>query len=113
MRADACDGGGIMAPWRIWKFVKTAGRDGLLLVFALRDPRTPLPLKAAIVALIAYTLSPFDLLPDFALLVGWADDLAVLMISVPFLASRLPPAVRADAAARVARLLGRLGARRA
>jgi uncharacterized membrane protein YkvA (DUF1232 family) len=98
-----------MWPLRLWRFVKTVGRDGLVLLHALRDPGTPLPLKAAILALAAYLVSPIDLLPDFALLFGWADDLALLMVAVPFLVNRLPAAVRA----RAERAAGRFGPRRA
>ncbi|HMS80630.1 MAG TPA: DUF1232 domain-containing protein [Burkholderiaceae bacterium] len=94
---------------RAWTLLKTVGRDGLVLLHALRDAETPLPLKAAIVALAAYAVSPVDLLPDFALLFGWADDLALLMIGIPFLVKRLPAAVRA----RAERAAGRFGARRA
>jgi uncharacterized membrane protein YkvA (DUF1232 family) len=94
---------------RAWTFLKTVGRDGVVLLHALRDPETPLPLKAAIVALAAYAISPVDLLPDFALLFGWADDLALLMIGIPFLVKRLPAAVRA----RAERAAGRFGPRRA
>lgn len=83
-----------MFPLRVWTFLKTVGRDGVLLAFALRDAETPRPLKAAIVALALYAISPIDLLPDVALLFGWADDLALLMIGIPFLVKRLPPAVR-------------------
>ncbi|MFM1990659.1 MAG: hypothetical protein RJA99_3616 [Pseudomonadota bacterium] len=83
-----------MFPLRAWTFLKTVGRDGLVLAFALRDPATPRLLKAAIVALALYTVSPVDLLPDVALLFGWADDLALLMVGIPFLVKRLPQAVR-------------------
>ena len=97
-----------MWPVRAWTFMKTVGRDGLVLLHALRDAETPLPLKAAILALAAYAISPIDLLPDVALLFGWADDLALLMIGIPFLVKRLPAAVRA----RAERAAGRFGARR-
>ena len=98
-----------MWPVRIWKFVRTVGRDAVVLFHALRDPATPLPIRAAIVALGLYTVSPVDVLPDLALLFGWADDLALLMIGIPFLVRRLPPAVRA----RAEQAAGRFGAPRA
>lgn len=102
-----------MWPLRFWRFVKSAGRDGLVLLYALRDPGTPIAVKAAIAGLVLYTLSPIDLLPDLALLFGWADDVALLMIAIPFLVRRLPEAVRARAAMRAEQTLGRFGARRA
>ena len=97
---------------RLWIFVKAAGRDGLMLLFALRDPETPRPLKAGIVLLLLYTLSPIDLIPDVMLLFGWADDLAILLFGIPFLARRLPAGARARATQRAAQVLGRFGARR-
>jgi uncharacterized membrane protein YkvA (DUF1232 family) len=101
-----------MWPTRLWRFVKTAGRDGLMLLFALRDPETPGALKAGIVLLALYTVSPIDLVPDVIALFGWADDLAILMMGIPFLMRRLPAGARARAAMRVEQLLGRFGARR-
>jgi uncharacterized membrane protein YkvA (DUF1232 family) len=96
-----------MWPLRVWTFLKAAGRDGVVLWYALRDRETPAAIKAAIVALAFYTLSPIDLLPDVALLFGWADDLALLMLGIPFLVKRLPQAVRARASERAARFFGR------
>jgi uncharacterized membrane protein YkvA (DUF1232 family) len=97
---------------RPWTFLKTAGRDGLTLLFALRDPETPRGLKAGILLLALYTVSPIDLVPDVIALFGWADDLAILMLGIPFLMRRLPPGARARAAMRVTELLGRFGGRR-
>lgn len=102
-----------MRPMLLLRFLKTAGRDGLALLFALRDPGTPTVLKAAILALALYVLSPVDLVPDVLLLFGWADDAAMLMLGIPYLYRRLPPDVRARAAARAEQLIGRFGARRA
>jgi uncharacterized membrane protein YkvA (DUF1232 family) len=70
---------------RFWRFAKTVGRDGLALLFALRDPQTPRALKLATVALAFYVISPIDLLPDIAFLVGWTDDLALLALGIPCL----------------------------
>jgi uncharacterized membrane protein YkvA (DUF1232 family) len=98
-----------MRALRVWTFLKTVGRDGLVLLHALRDAETPMPIRAAIVALAVYAVSPVDLLPDFAMLFGWADDLVLLMVGIPFLVKRLPPAVRV----RAERAAGRFGPRRA
>jgi uncharacterized membrane protein YkvA (DUF1232 family) len=102
-----------MRPILMLRFLKTAGREGLALLFALRDPGTPTLLKAAIAALALYVLSPVDLVPDVLVLFGWADDVALLMFGIPYLYRRLPSDVRARAADRVAQLRGRFGPRRA
>jgi len=98
---------------RIWKLLRVAGRDGLVLLYSLRDPEMPASLKLGVLLLALYTLSPFDLLPDLMLLFGWADDLALLLLGIPFLIRRMPPGPRARAEARVARFLDRFGAGRA
>jgi uncharacterized membrane protein YkvA (DUF1232 family) len=102
-----------MWPLRLWRLLKSAGRDGLLLAFALRDPETPRAVKAGIVALALYLVSPIDLVPDVLAVFGWADDVALLMVGVPWLVRRLPPGVRARAALRAGQFAGRFGARRA
>ena len=97
---------------RFWKFAKTVGRDGLALLFALRDSQTPRALKLGTLALALYVLSPIDLLPDVAFLVGWTDDLAVMALGIPFLTRRLPVGVAARAFDRADRLISRLSLRR-
>jgi uncharacterized membrane protein YkvA (DUF1232 family) len=98
-----------MAITRVWTFLRRAGRNALVLGFALRDPATPLPLKLACLLLLGYLVSPFDLIPDFLLGLGWADDLVMLAFVVPWLERRLPAGPRERAAAAAERLLGRLG----
>jgi uncharacterized membrane protein YkvA (DUF1232 family) len=46
----------------------------------LGDPSTPPSVKLALVGLLAYLLSPIDLIPDFLPVVGSIDDLAVSAI---------------------------------
>lgn len=92
---------------RIRRLFKVVGREALMLWYALRHPATPGSIKLATVLLGIYLVSPLDLLPDFALLFGWADDLMLFLVAVPFLARRLPPAVQHDVASRVERWFGR------
>ena len=44
------------------------------LRIAYRDPRTPWYAKALIGLVIAYALSPIDLIPDFIPVIGHLDD---------------------------------------
>jgi len=92
---------------KLRRLAKTIGREALILAFAVRDPATPLPLKLAAIAALAYVISPVDLVPDLPL-IGWVDDLLVATIGVPFLLRRLPPAVYLRASARAGRLLDSL-----
>jgi len=92
---------------KLRKLAKEMGREALILAFAARDPATPLPLRLAAVAALAYVISPIDLVPDLPL-IGWVDDLLVVSLGVPFLLRRLPPSVYVRAAARAQRLLDSL-----
>ena len=61
-------------------------RETLVLYHAARDPRTPWYAKALGIAVIAYALSPIDLIPDFIPVIGWIDDL--LLVPLGLLAVR-------------------------
>jgi uncharacterized membrane protein YkvA (DUF1232 family) len=66
-------------------------RDGLVLWFALQHPRTPWSAKALAVFVVAYALSPIDLIPDFIPVLGLLDE-AILLPGLIWLALRLLPA---------------------
>lgn len=58
---------------------------------AARDPRTPWYAKAMIACVVAYALSPIDLIPDFIPVFGYLDDLLLLPLGI-YLALKLIPA---------------------
>jgi uncharacterized membrane protein YkvA (DUF1232 family) len=93
---------------KIRRLAREIGREALVLVFAIRDPATPVALKAASVAMLAYLFSPIDLVPDVPI-VGWVDDLLLISVGMPYLIRRLPPAVYLRASAKAERLLASLG----
>ncbi len=71
-------------------------RDGVTLWFAGKHVRTPLYAKALGVFVVAYALSPIDLIPDFIPVLGYVDDV-ILLPGLIWLAIRLlPPDVLAD-----------------
>ena len=61
------------------------------LYLATRDPRTPWYAKAMIACVVAYALSPIDLIPDFIPVLGYLDDLLLLPMGI-YLALKLIPA---------------------
>ena len=68
-------------------------RDGVTLWFAYRHPDTPVAVKALCVFVVAYALSPIDLIPDFIPVLGYLDDV-ILLPGLIWLAIRLlPPSV--------------------
>src|SRR3990172_12641032 len=67
------------------------------LYLAYRDPRTPWPAKAFSAFVVAHTVSPIDLIPDFIPIIGYLDDLIITPLGL-YLALRMIPAqVIADA----------------
>ena len=65
-------------------------RDGVTLWFAGRHPRTPWHAKALGMFVVAYALSPVDLIPDFIPVLGYVDDVILLPVLI-WLAVRLLP----------------------
>ena len=57
-------------------------REVHALCFACRDPRVPWYAKALAIGVVAYALSPIDLVPDFIPVLGLLDDLVVLPLGV-------------------------------
>ena len=66
----------------------------------LRDPRTPIGLKALLAAALAYVVMPVDLIPDMLPIIGQADDLTVLLLVLDLFIQNAPPEVRAEHSAR-------------
>lgn len=64
--------------------------DVTALFIATRDKRTPLSAKVVAIGVVAYALSPIDLLPDFIPVIGYIDDLLILPLGI-ILAVRLIP----------------------
>ena len=82
-------------------------RESLALYYAARDPRTPWYAKVLAGAVVAYALSPIDLIPDFIPVLGYLDELLLLPLGI-WLALRLVPApVLADARRRAEATLER------
>ncbi|RLE13061.1 MAG: hypothetical protein DRJ28_08025 [Actinobacteria bacterium] len=58
-----------------------------LLSRLLRDRRVPMRRKALIGAVLAYVISPVDLIPDFVVGIGRLDDLVLVSLAVDHLMS--------------------------
>ena len=80
-------------------------REAVALYFAARDPRTPLIAKLLAVALVAYALSPIDLIPDFIPVIGLLDDLVLLPLGIALVLRLIPPEAMADARAKAESVL--------
>jgi len=65
-------------------------RDGITLWFACKHPRTPWYVKAMAWFVVAYALSPIDLIPDFIPVLGYVDDLLLLPAAIWLTIKLLP-----------------------
>jgi len=66
------------------------------LYLAARDPRTPWVAKLLVAGIVAYALSPIDLIPDFIPIIGYLDDLILLPLGILWAIKLIPPAVLAE-----------------
>lgn len=64
--------------------------DGVTLWFACKHPDTPLLVKFLCVLVVAYALSPIDLIPDFIPVLGYLDEV-ILLPCLIWLAIKLIP----------------------
>ena len=72
---------------------KNLKRDIHALYLAKNDPRVPWYAKLLAVLIIAYALSPIDLIPDFIPVLGLLDELVLLPAGILLLLKMIPPDV--------------------
>jgi uncharacterized membrane protein YkvA (DUF1232 family) len=72
-----------------------------VLYFAVRDPRVPLIAKILAGFVVAYALSPLDLIPDFIPVLGYLDDLILVPLGIALCLRLIPEPVLVEARARV------------
>jgi uncharacterized membrane protein YkvA (DUF1232 family) len=78
--------------------------DLLAAYYCAFDRATPLHVKTALVATLAYFVMPADLVPDFLPALGYVDDAASLAATMRLVAAHILPAHRDAAAEALARL---------
>jgi uncharacterized membrane protein YkvA (DUF1232 family) len=71
-------------------------RDAVALWFAYKHPGTPLLAKALCIFVVAYALSPIDLIPDFIPVLGYVDDVLLLPALIWLAVRMIPEAVLAE-----------------
>ncbi|OYU77021.1 MAG: hypothetical protein CFE45_31150, partial [Burkholderiales bacterium PBB5] len=65
----------LLAAWARWFNLGQLRVQLLALWLLFRHPATPRPVKWVAMAVLAYALSPIDLIPDFIPVLGQLDDL--------------------------------------
>jgi len=95
--------------WKEW--VAQRKKDTLALYLASRDPRVPLAAKIIALLVVAYLLSPVDLIPDFIPVLGYLDDMVLVPLGIAIAIRCIPPSIwqecRAQAGDRLASPLPR------
>lgn len=59
-----------------------------LVARLLKDPRVPRRAKITLGLAAAYVASPIDLIPEIVPVIGWADDVLILMFAIDSLIER-------------------------
>ena len=85
-----------MSRWR--RVASGAARGGfavrLLALWKLfRHPETPWFVKMLAVAVVAYAVSPVDLIPDFIPVLGLLDDVVLVPLGIALVVRLTPPAL--------------------
>lgn len=98
-----------------WTKIKaTAARipfaeDAIASYYAAFDLRTPLRVRAMLLAALAYFILPLDVIPDIFPVIGFTDDAAVLMAVLKLLSGHVTPEHYAAARDALARMKNRPG----
>ena len=79
---------------------RTLKRDTYAVYLACRDPRTPWYAKVFAGGVVAYALSPIDLIPDFIPVLGYVDDLILVPLGIALAVKMIPEAVLVECRAR-------------
>jgi uncharacterized membrane protein YkvA (DUF1232 family) len=73
---------------RFWPTVRKALRyipfieEVVAAYYAMLDPRTPAKPRLILIGALAYFVTPFDIVPDILLGLGFVDDISILMAAL-------------------------------
>lgn len=84
----------MLARWR--ERVRALREEVHALLLAYRDPRVPWHARFLVAAVVAYALSPIDLIPDFIPVLGYLDDLLLVPLGIALAVRMIPPEVLAE-----------------
>lgn len=92
-------------PWK--ERVKALKRETLTLYLACRHPAVPWYAKLLALIVVAYALSPVDLIPDFIPVLGYLDDLVLIPLGVWIAIRLIPEDVVAECRAKAEAITGK------
>jgi len=80
----------------------------LLLYYLMKDPLVPMKAKLTITAALGYFILPSDAIPDIAPLIGFGDDLGVLIFVLNQISEYITPETKLKALEQLQRLFKNL-----
>ena len=75
------------------KTVKRLKSETYTLFLAYKDPKTPWYAKVVVAGIVAYALSPIDLIPDFIPVLGLLDDFILIPVGITIAIKMIPAEV--------------------
>ena len=75
---------------RLKNWAASLKREVMALWFLCRDPRTPWYVRVLTMLIVAYALSPIDLIPDFIPVLGYLDDLIIVPLGIWLVIALIP-----------------------
>lgn len=99
---------GLQSKLRHWtrKLGRRPVELGLTLFYTLQSPKTPVWCKAVISGSLGYFISLVDAIPDLTPVLGYTDDVSVMVAAVALLGVHVTPEIRQRARQTTDRLLG-------
>lgn len=95
---------------KLKRMAKTAGMKvvypAMLLQYLMKSDDVSLKSKLIISAALGYFILPVDFIPDFAPLIGFTDDLGVLLLIVQQMAGNITPEIKKNARTHIRKWFG-------
>ena len=95
-----------MQKWR--KLAQMLKAETYALYLACQHPQTPWPARLVGACVVAYALSPIDLIPDWIPGIGYVDDLVLIPLGISVVLRLIPPEVMAECRREAARRIDEL-----
>ena len=95
---------------KLLDYAKAAGREvvekSLWLYYAAQSPNTPTWAKTTIYGALGYFISLVDAIPDLTPIIGYTDDLGVLVAALAAVTSHVTPEVKEKASRKLKQWFG-------
>jgi uncharacterized membrane protein YkvA (DUF1232 family) len=92
---------------KIKSWAKRLKHQIFVLYFAYRDDRVPWYAKLVTACVVAYALSPIDLIPDFIPVLGYLDDVILVPLGIMLALKLIPDEVLAECERKAEDMMGK------